>query len=88
VQNLRQTYHRVRIILDALDSTPRCRGSSESLVHLEMELILRKIDARFASKVPSARKSFLTHLMELLGDMGHVESLFFPFGDSVSVDAR
>jgi len=24
----------------------------------------------------------------LLGDMGHVESLFFPFGDSVSVGAR
>ena len=23
--------------------------------------------------------------MELLGDMGHVESHFFPFGDSVSV---
>ena len=25
--------------------------------------------------------------MELLGDLGHVESLFFPFGDSVSVGA-
>ena len=25
--------------------------------------------------------------MELLGDMGHVESHFFPFGDSVSVGA-
>jgi len=24
----------------------------------------------------------------LLGDVGHVESLFFPFGDSVSVGAR
>jgi hypothetical protein len=24
------------------------------------------------------------HPMELLGDMGHVESRFFPFGDSVS----
>ena len=29
-----------------------------------------------------------THPMELLGDMGHVESHFFPFGDSVSVGAR
>ena len=29
-----------------------------------------------------------THLMELLGDMGHVESHFFIFGDSVSVGAR
>ena len=26
--------------------------------------------------------------MELLGDMGHVESCFGPFGDSVSVSAR
>ena len=26
--------------------------------------------------------------MELLGDMGYVESHFFPFGDSVSVGAR
>ena len=25
--------------------------------------------------------------MELLGDVGHVQSLFFPFGDSVSVGA-
>ena len=29
-----------------------------------------------------------THPMGLLGDMGHVESHFFLFGDSVSVGAR
>jgi hypothetical protein len=28
------------------------------------------------------------HPMELLGDVGHVESHFGPFGDSVSVSAR
>ena len=28
------------------------------------------------------------HAMELLGDMGHVEYCFDPFGDSVSVGAR
>jgi hypothetical protein len=28
------------------------------------------------------------HSMELLGDVGHVESRFFLFGDSVSVSAR
>ena len=33
-------------------------------------------------------KILWTHPMELLGDMGHVESHFFPFGDSVSVGAR
>ena len=34
------------------------------------------------------QKSFWTHPMELLGDVGHVESHFIPFGDSVSVGAR
>jgi hypothetical protein len=33
-------------------------------------------------------KSILTHLMELLGDVGHLESRFGPFGDGVSVGAR
>jgi hypothetical protein len=31
--------------------------------------------------------SFWTNQMELLGDVGHVESHFFPFGYSVSVSA-
>ena len=34
------------------------------------------------------RKSFLTHLMELLGDVGHVKSHFGPFADGVSVGTR
>ena len=38
--------------------------------------------------VPLDQKSFWTHPMELLGDVGHVESHFIPFGDSVSVGAR
>ena len=38
--------------------------------------------------VPSAQKSFWTHPIELLGDVGHVESCFGPFGDGVSVGAR
>jgi hypothetical protein len=33
-------------------------------------------------------KSFWTHMMELLRDVGHVESHFGPFGDYVSVSAR
>jgi hypothetical protein len=28
------------------------------------------------------------HLIELLGDVGHVESHFGPFGDNVSVSVR
>jgi hypothetical protein len=30
---------------------------------------------------------FWTHPMELLGDVGHVESPFSPFGDSVNFGA-
>ena len=43
--------------------------------------------AWFASSVPLAQKLFCTHPKELLGDVGHVESQFFLFGDSVSVGA-
>jgi hypothetical protein len=35
--------------------------------------------------VPLPNKSFLTHPMQLHGDVGHVESRFGPFGDSVGV---
>ena len=38
--------------------------------------------------VPLAWKLFWTHPMELLGNVGHVESRFGPFEDSVSVGAR
>jgi hypothetical protein len=40
------------------------------------------------SNVPQAQKSFWTHTMELLGDMGHIESYFSLFGDSANLDAR
>jgi hypothetical protein len=55
-------------------------------VHLEIVLIL--MGARFAPNVPFAQKSFWTRPMELLGDVGHVESRFVLFGNSVSVGAR
>jgi hypothetical protein len=35
-----------------------------------------------------ACKLFRTHSMELLGDMGHVESRIGPFGDGVNVRSR
>jgi hypothetical protein len=57
-------------------------------VRLEIVVTLRKIGAKFAPSVLEARISFWTHQMELLGDMGHVESRFGPFGGSVSVSAR
>jgi hypothetical protein len=39
------------------------------------------------SNVPLALKSFWMHPMELLGDVGLVESHFGPFRDIVSVGA-
>jgi hypothetical protein len=43
---------------------------------------------RFALTVPQDQNLFSMHPMELLGDVGHVESCFGPFKDSVSVSAR
>ena len=47
-----------------------------------------QIGARFAPNVPSAHKSFWTHLILLVGDEAQVKARFGPFGDSVSVRAR
>jgi hypothetical protein len=38
--------------------------------------------------VPLAQKSFWTHLMEHLGNVGHVDSHFGLFGNCVSVGVR
>jgi hypothetical protein len=43
------------------------------------------MDLGFALNVPEAGKSFSTHMMELLGDMDHVESRLGRFGVSLSV---
>jgi hypothetical protein len=43
------------------------------------------LDARLVhglrQHIPQAQKSFWTHPIEHLGDVGHVESHFGPFGD-------
>ena len=59
------------------------------LVHLEIVLILmqdrymvcteRTIDSEIVLDAPDGK---------LLGDLGHVESCFYSFGDSVGVGAR
>jgi hypothetical protein len=57
-------------------------------VCLGIVLILTQDRSRFAANIPWAQKLFWMHTMELLGDVGHVESHFDPIGDSVSVGAR
>jgi hypothetical protein len=47
-----------------------------------------KLVQSFNLNIPHAQKSFWTHPIEHLGDVGHVESQFGPFRDSVSIGAR
>jgi hypothetical protein len=42
----------------------------------------------FALNIQQVEKSFWTHPIEHLGDVGHVESHFGPFRDSVSIGVR
>ena len=55
---------------------------------LDMVLILTEDRCTVCVECIIGSKIVWTHPMELLGDMGHVETYFFPFGDSVSVGAR
>jgi hypothetical protein len=57
-------------------------------VRLEIVLILTQDRAWFAPNVQQPQKSFWTHPMVVLGDVGHVESRFGPFGGSVAVGSR
>jgi hypothetical protein len=57
-------------------------------VRLEIVLILTQDRCTVCTDLPYAQKLFWMHPMELLGDVGHVESYFGPLGDSVSVSAR
>ena len=57
------------------------------LVCLETTLVSVQDRCTVCAELLEAQKSFWKHTMELLGDVGHVESHFSLFGDSVSVGA-
>ena len=57
-------------------------------VRLEKVLILTQDSYMVCVERAIGSEIVWTHPMELLGDVGHVESNFFPFGDSVSIGAR
>ena len=61
-----------------------------NLISVDLETVLMSVQDRctVCAERTVGSKSFWMHPMELLGDMGHVESRFGPFGDSVSVRAR
>jgi hypothetical protein len=56
--------------------------------HSDIMLIFMQYRCMVCAEHTIGRKSFWTHLMELLGDKGPGESCFGLFGDSVSVHAR
>ena len=58
------------------------------LVHLKIVLILTQDRCTVCVERIIGSEIILDASDRLLGDVGHVESLFFPFGDSVSVGAR
>ena len=58
------------------------------LVHLEIVLILTQDRCTVCVECAIGSNIVWTHPMELIVDVGHLESRFFPFGDSVSVGAR
>jgi hypothetical protein len=58
------------------------------LVCLETVLVSVQDRRTVCAKRTTGSESFWTQQMEHLGDLGHVESRFGPFEDSVSVGAR
>ena len=58
------------------------------LVRLEMVLILTQDRCAVCVEHTIGSEFFSTHPTEFLGDVGHVESRFGPFGDWVIVGAR
>ena len=58
------------------------------LVHLEIMPILTQDRCMVWAERTIGSKSFWMHPLKLLGDVGHVEHRFDPFGDSDSVGAR
>jgi len=57
-------------------------------VRLEVVLVSAQDRCTVCAKRNIGSEMFWTQPMELLGDMGLVESYFRPFGDSISVGAR
>ena len=57
-------------------------------VHVKIVLIMTQDRCDICAKRTIGSKSFWTHAMVLLRDMGQVEARFSLFGDSVNLDTR
>jgi hypothetical protein len=59
-----------------------------AFVCLEIVLTLTPDRCTTCAECTAGSKSFWMHSMDLLGEIGHVESRFNPFGDTARVSAR
>ena len=90
VHGLRQTYHWIG------NHYERTRWNSWvtwvmwnlTSFHLEIMLVLVQDRCMVCARCTIGLQIILDAPVGLLGDVGHVESHFFPFGDSVNVGAR
>jgi hypothetical protein len=57
-------------------------------VHFEIVLVFTQDRCTVCAEHTIGLEIICTHPMELLGEVGRVESHFSPFGDNVSVNAR
>jgi hypothetical protein len=76
------------MVLGAPDGTLMWQGSSEISVRVEIVLILMQDRCTICVEHTIGLEIILDVPNGTLGDVGHVESLFFLFRDSVSVSAR
>jgi hypothetical protein len=91
VHGLRQTYHKVRNHFGCTRWYSYLTRLKWKLVSvcLDIVLILTQDSCSVCNDRTVGSKIVLdTRMMELLGDVGHVESRFGPFRDKVSVEAR
>jgi hypothetical protein len=90
VHGLRQTYHRLRNRFGCTRWYSKVTRLKWKLILVRLEIVLIMTHNRWTICAEHTMESeiFLTHTMELLGDVGNVESRFGPFRDSVSVCGR
>jgi hypothetical protein len=88
VHGLYRTYHRLCIVLDTPDGTPRCVGHVKCRFSPFGDTV--SVVARLwmvCAKRTIGSESFWMHPMVLLGDEAKLEAPFGPFGDSANLDA-
>jgi hypothetical protein len=91
VHGLRRTYHRLRNHFGHTRWNTKVTWVIWNLVLVFLETVFVLVQDRCTvgtKRIICLEKPFWMHMMELLCDVGHVESRFGPFGGSVTLDVR